>query len=89
VWQQIVATIGTGGSKFYINGNEVSTSAYTGDSNNVSNAAALDLFEVNPRPQTGPERMDGKVGLIRIYNGVLSDTNVANNFNNSKARFGL
>ncbi len=89
VWQQIVATIGAGGSKFYINGVEVAASAYTGDSNNVNTTAALDLFEVNPRPQTGPVIMDGKVGLVRIYDGVVSDTAVADNFNTSKTRFGL
>jgi hypothetical protein len=87
VWQQIVATIGTGGSKFYINGVEVAASAYTGDSNNVNTTAALDLFEVNPRPQTGPVRMDGKVSVFRIYSSVLSAAEVTQNYNAVAGRY--
>jgi hypothetical protein len=87
VWQQIVVTIGTGGSKFYINGVEVATSAYTGDSNNVNTTAALDLFEVNPRPQTGPVRMDGKVSVFRIYSSVLSAAEVTQNYNAVAGRY--
>ncbi len=89
VWQQIVATMGSSGSKFYINGSEVVSSIYTGNSANINTAADLDLFEVNPRPQTGPVKMDGRVAIVRLYNGILSDTNVLDNFNASKTRFGL
>lgn len=87
VWQQVVATIGSAGSKFYINGTEVSSSAYTGDSNNIDTAAALDLFEVNPRPQTGPVRMDGKVSIFRIYSSVLSAAEVLANYNAVVGRY--
>lgn len=89
VWQQILVTIGSTGSKFYINGSEVASSAYTGAPNNVNTAAALDLFEVNPRPQVGPVRMDGKVGIVKIYNGVLTGAEVAAEFNSYKTRYGL
>lgn len=89
VWQQIVATMGGSGSKFYINGSEAVSSIYTGNSANINTAADLDLFEVNPRPQVGPVKMDGRVGIIRLYNGILSDSNVLDNFNASKTRFGL
>lgn len=89
VWQQVIATIGSEGSKLYINGVEVATSEYTGNSNNVNTSAVLDLFEVNPRPQTGPVRMDGKVAVFNIYDGVLSGTDVATAFDTTKARFGL
>lgn len=89
VWQQVIATIGSEGSKFYINGVEEVSSVYTGNSNNVNTSAALDLFEVNPRPQTGPVRMDGKVAVFNIYDGVLSATGVTAAFDNSKSRFGL
>lgn len=89
VWQQFVVTIGSGGSKFYLNGTEVSSSAYTGSPENVNTAAALDLFEVNPRPQTGPVRMDGKVSIIKIYDGILTPTEVQTEFDIYKARYGL
>jgi hypothetical protein len=87
VWQQIVATIGSSGSKFYINGVEETSSVYTGDNNNINTAAALDLFEVNPRPQTGPVRMDGKVSVFRIYSSVLSASEVTQNYNAVASRY--
>lgn len=89
VWQQIVVTIGAAGSKMYINTSEVASSAYTGTSANVNTAAALDLFEVNPRPQTGPVRMDGKVSVFEIYDGVLTLSDVQSKYNNRKDRYGL
>ena len=89
VWQQIVVTIGSGGSKMYINNAEVVSSAYTGTSANVNTAAALDLFEVNPRPQTGPVRMDGKVSVFEIYDGILTLAEVQSKYNNRKDRYGL
>ena len=89
VWQQVAITIGATGSKMYINDTEVSSSAYTGTSANVNTSAALDLFEVNPRPQSGPVRMDGKVSVFEIYNGVLSLAEVQSKYNNRKDRYGL
>lgn len=89
-WQQIVATIGSSGSKLYINGSEVANSVYTGNTTNIQTVgAALDLFNVNPRPQTGPVTMDGKVGVVKIYNGMLSAANVSSEFNTYKSRYGL
>ena len=89
-WQQIVATIGSSGSKFYINGSEVANSVYTGNTTNIQTVgAALDLFNVNPRPQTGPVTMDGKVGIVKIYDGVLTSSQVSDEFNTYKTRYGL
>ena len=89
VWQQIVVTIGATGSKMYINNSEVTSSAYTGTSANINTAAALDLFEVNPRPQTGPVRMDGKVSVFEIYDGILTLAEVQSKYNDRKDRYGL
>lgn len=87
VWQQVVVTIGASGSKMYINNTEVASSAYTGTSSNANTGAALDLFEVNPRPQTGPVKMNGKVGVFKIYNGVLTAAEVQAEYNTYKDRF--
>jgi hypothetical protein len=87
VWQQAAATIGSAGSKFYINGAEVTSSVYTGNSANINTAAALDLFEVNPRPQVGPVRMDGKVSVFRIYSDTLSAAEVLQNYNTVAGRY--
>lgn len=87
VWQQVVVTIGATGSKMYINDAEVASSAYTGNGTNINTAAALDLFEVNPRPQSGPVKMDGKVGVFEIYNGILTIAEVQTKYNNYKDRY--
>lgn len=88
-WQQIVATIGSSGSVMYINGSQVTSSVYTGNSANINTNAALDLFQVNPRPQTGPVTMDGKTSIVKIYNGILTSSEVLDEFNNYKSRYGL
>ena len=88
-WQQVVATIGSGGSVLYINGASVTTSVYTGTPANVPTAAPLDLYQVNPRPQTGPVTLDGKVSIFRIYDTVLSPAQVSQNFNAVRDRYGL
>ena len=87
VWQQVVVTIGANGSKMYINNAEVASSGYTGNSANVNTSAALDLFEVNPRPQSGPVKMNGKVGIFEIYNGILTLAEVQAKHNSYKNRY--
>lgn len=89
VWQQFVVTIGSAGSKLYINGSEVANSNYTGNNTNINTTAALDLFNVNPRPQVGPVTMDGKVGVVKMYSGILSAAEVSSEFNLYKTRYGL
>lgn len=88
-WQQIVATIGSAGSKLYINATEVASSGYTGNSANINTSASLDLFNVNPRPQVGPVTMDGKVSIFKMYNGVLTPAEVTSEFDAYKSRYGL
>ena len=88
-WQQVVATIGASGSALYVNGIEVATSVYTGDFGNIATTASLDIFQVNPRPQTGPRLFDGRVGIVRIYSTFLTDTDVQQNYDAIKSRYGL
>jgi hypothetical protein len=88
-WQQVVATIGASGSVLFINGVQVTTNAYTGNFANVDTTASLDLFQVNPRPQVGPRTFDGRVGIVRIYSTSLSGSEVAQNYDAVKSRYGL
>lgn len=88
-WQQVVATIGSGGSKVYVNGDEVATSDYVGNSANINTDASLDLFNVNPRPQVGPRLFDGRASIFRIYSDVLSAAQVQQNYDAVKSRYGL
>ena len=88
-WQQIAATIGSGGSEFYINGAGVASSGYTGTPGAVPTSAPLDLYQVNPRPQAGPVTLDGRVSIVRIYSAVLSPSEILQNFDAVRGRYGL
>lgn len=88
-WQQLVITIGSDGSKIYRNGTEVqSTPSYTGNFGNINTAASLLIGDVNPSA-TGVYAIDGKVSIYRIYNKILSQTEVQQNFDSVRNRYGI
>lgn len=88
-WQQIVITVGSGsGGNVYRNGSLVQTSSYTGSFGNISTTANLLLGDVNPA-STGVYGYDGKISIFRMYNRVLSASEVLQNYNSKKTRFGL
>lgn len=88
-WQQLVITIGSdSGGNIYRNGTLVQTSAYTGNFGNINTGASLLIGDVNPNA-TGVNGFDGKISIFRIYNKVLSSTDVLQNYNSVKDRFGL
>lgn len=88
-WQQIVITVNTSGSKVYKNGVEIqSTPSYTGSFNNINTNASLLIGDVNPNA-TGVFGFNGKLSIFRIYNKVLTPTEVNINYNLIKSRYGL
>lgn len=88
-WQQLLITVGSGGSKVYRNGSEVQDSpSYVGSFGNIDTAANLLIGDINPAA-TGVYGYDGKVSIFRIYNRVLSPSEVLQNYNGIKDRYGL
>ena len=88
-WQQIVITVGSGGSKVYHNGVEVvDNPSYTGNFAAVDTTANLLIGDINPTA-SGVYAFNGKMSVFRIYNTILSGTDVLNNFNSVKDRYGL
>ena len=88
-WQQLVITVGSGsGGNVYRNGSLVQTSTYTGSFSNINTGADLLIGDVNPNA-TGVNGYDGKVSVFRIYNRVLSSSEVLQNYDSQKSRFGL
>jgi hypothetical protein len=83
-WSHCVVTGDSSGLKVYVNGVLVA-------SNSIRYAP--------PAPQTGEltvgidringERFDGKIAVCRVYNRALSAPEVAQNYNVTRARFGL
>lgn len=87
-WQHLVVTIGSGGSKMYINNSEVASNAYAGNTNNISADGILTIADIGIAA-VGVNALDGKIGLFRIYDGILLSTDVTTRWNETKSRFGL
>lgn len=88
VWQQIVVTVGSEGSKIYQNGVEVSSSSYAGNFANIDTSANLVIGDINPN-NTTIRGFNGRISVFRIYNTILTSTDVLNNFNTIKDRYNL
>ena len=88
VWQQIVLTVGPNGSKIYQNGVEVVSSEYIGDFSNINTSSNLVIGDINPN-NSGIRGFNGKMSVFKIYNTILSPSNVIINFDDVKNRYGL
>lgn len=80
VWQQIVITVGSIGSKVYHNGIEVVDSAYVGNFSNIDTNANLLIGDVNPN-NSGLFGYKGDISVFRMYNTILSSSDVSQNYN--------
>jgi hypothetical protein len=87
-WQHIIVTIGGSGSKMYINDTEVVSSGYTGNFSNINTSTTLRIADISIAA-VGVNALDGKIGLFRIYDGILTSTDVTTRWNATKSRFGL
>lgn len=87
-WHQIVVTVGGAGSKIYINAVEEATSAYTGDFGNINTATALQICDLSDAA-SGVYAFQGRIGVFRIYNTVLDEDQILENFNAVASRYGL
>ena len=85
VWYQCVGSVGTGGTKVYVNGVLESTNGTTTfTSGNINVTIAAGLVSGSPSNILG-----GNVAITRIYNRQLSDSEILQNYNATKTRFGL
>ena len=87
-WHHMIVTIGGSGSKMFINDSEVASSGYTGNFSNIDTATTLRIGDISIAA-VGVNALDGKIGLFRIYNGVLSSSDVTTRWNSTRSRFGL
>ena len=83
-WWHCVATFGPSGLICYVNGTQVASTgtAYTPSSVTTGN---LQIGCYAP----GSETFNGKISIARIYNKVLSATEVLQNFNATRGRYGI
>jgi hypothetical protein len=85
VWYQVVGTFVSGSRKLYINGSLVNSDTYGGTINTGQAGIGLGSFGGG---QTGYQ-FNGDLAVVKAYNKELSATEVLQNFNALKGRFGI
>lgn len=83
IWQQIAVTMNGNGVTHYLNGEVNGTGTITttiGDTNNP--------MYIGSRIDSGT-RMSGNISVLTLYNRALSETEIKQNFNALRGRYGL
>jgi hypothetical protein len=81
-WQQVAWAFSPGSVTFYVNGASVGTSSITSPSSYTStdyignNSGAVNTF-------------DGSISIVRLYRNTLTDTQILQNFNAHRSRYGI
>lgn len=81
-WQQVVWAFSPGSVTFYVNGASVGTSSITSPSSYTStdyignNSGATNTF-------------DGSISIVRLYRNTLTATEILQNFNAHRGRYGI
>lgn len=70
-WHHMVVTVASSGSKIYLDGAEVASSAYAGDFNAINSTNSLRIGDVG-FGNTGIFGLDGRIKIFRIYNKALT-----------------
>jgi hypothetical protein len=85
-WYHVLGTFdnSTNTAKFYINGITVSGTSVIGGTPNVYNTMLIGTLITNPT-----EVINGSISQIQMYNRVLSQSEITQNYNALKSRFGL
>ena len=85
-WNHIVFTNSDSDSKsrFYLNGSLVSTSSST-----VGTFPSNTLFELMKTANLSSATAAGKLSQVRVYDDTLSDSEVTQNYNAHKGRYGI
>ena len=87
-WNHVSVTVGTTDMRIYLNGihqETVSTGTLLSLGNSLTGIAA----DYNGSPGTTSRNLNGDIASVKIYNRVLSSTEVLQNYNALKGRFGL
>jgi len=89
-WNYMGGTVSNGGGSItlYVSGIAV-TSYHSGSQNTNTVTYNTQDMAIGRRVSTNPENFIGNIALVQIYNRVLTDQEVLQNYNATKGRFGL
>ena len=83
-WNEVGLTFGDTVLRMYINGQQLSTTV-NGTANNFSSATDIRIGRVHDDSRF----FGGKIAICKVYNRTLTSTEIKQNYNAQKSRFGL
>jgi hypothetical protein len=83
VWAHYSFTYNRQQAKLYLNGSEVASSNYTLAPYNLTTSFTIGQYD------GGSFNLNGNISIVQLYNRALSATEVRQNYNATKTRFGL
>jgi hypothetical protein len=86
-WFQIVGTYTSGSRILYINGVQVNSDAQTGTI--ATNSSGMSIGAYGGNSGSNGYFYNGALSICRVYNRVLSATEVLQNFNAARGRYGI
>ena len=86
-WAQIVGTFTSGNRRTYVNGALATSDAQTGSI--ATNAGGMSIGVYGGFNGARGYYYNGSIASVKIYNRALSATEIAQNYNATKSRFGL
>ena len=86
-WFQVVGTFTTGSRKLYVNGILKNSDSATGTI--ATNAGGMSIGVYGGYSGGRDYYYNGDIAIVRVYNKELSASEVLNNYNSLKGRFGL
>ena len=86
-WFQIVGTYTSGTRRIYINGVQVASDTQTGTISTNSSGMSVGAF--GGTSGSNAYFYNGNIGVVRVYNRALSATEVIQNFNATRGRYGI
>ncbi len=88
-WYQIVGTFSNGQRRLYINGSLVNSDSQTGVIQTNSSGSSVGAYGGYSATTGRAYYYNGNIAIVRVYNKELSASEVLQNFNSTRSRFGI
>jgi hypothetical protein len=86
-WFQVVGTYTSGTRRIYVNGVQVASDTQTGTL--ATNSSGMSVGAFGGNSGSNAYFYNGNIGVVRVYDRALSATEVMQNFNSTRGRYGV